>query len=577
MSLHRCSGLIALSFILVAGAVSFAQAPPILSADVAARSRLVLARHGMAASDEPQATRIGVEILRQGGNAVDAAVAMGFALAVTLPEAGNLGGGGFMLVHLAKQKRTIAIDYRESAPAAASAEMFLDNGEPDPQKSRFGGLAVGVPGTVAGLALAHAKYGSGKFTLAQLIAPAIRLARDGIEVDAELSLSLERLQARLARWPSSVRIFLKPGGAPLGRGDRLVQRDLADALEAIARGGPRAFYQGPIADQIAMSVRAAGGGMTRQDLARYRVKERTPLRGRYRGFEILSMPPPSAGGVSLIEILNILEGYDLRALGAGPASLHLMIEAMKYAYADRSEFLGDPDFVKLPVQGLLAKTYAASLRAKIDRERARPSSEIKPGDPSAFEPDHTTHYSVADRDGNAVANTYTLNFSFGLGLVAEGTGILLNNEMDDFAAKAGAVNAFGLLGGARNLPGPGRRPVSSMTPVLVLKDGKVFLVTGAAGGGRIVSAVLQVIVNVVDFGMNLADAVAAPRLHHQWLPDEVGAERGFAAETAQGLEARGHKLAERRAGGSANSILRTPGGLAGAADPRSQSATAAGY
>jgi gamma-glutamyltranspeptidase/glutathione hydrolase len=563
---HRWLGALALAAVLAAGSYASAETP----------SALVLARHGMAASDEPQATRIGVEIVRQGGNAVDAAVAMGFALAVTLPEAGNLGGGGFMLVYLAKERRTIAIDYRESAPAAASAEMFLDDrGEPDPQKSRFGGLAVGVPGTVAGLTLAHAKYGSGKFTLAQLIAPAIRLARDGFEVDAELAESFARLQARLARWPSSARIFLKPGGAPLKRGDRLRQRDLALTLEEIARGGPRAFYQGPIADQIAASVRAAGGGMTRQDLARYRVKERTPVRGRYRGYEILSMPPPSAGGVSLIEILNIIEGYDLQAL-RGPAALHLMIEAMKYAYADRSEFLGDPDFVKLPVQGLLAKTYAASLRAKIDPERARPSSEIKPGNPSAFEPDHTTHYSVADRDGNAVANTYTLNFSFGLGLVAEGTGILLNNELDDFAAKAGAVNAFGLMGGARNLPGPGRRPVSSMTPVLVLKDGKVFLVTGAAGGGRIVSAVLQVIVNVVDFRMNLADAVAAPRLHHQWLPDEVGVERGLEAETAQGLAARGHKLIERRAGGSANSILRTPGGLAGAADPRSRSATAAG-
>jgi gamma-glutamyltranspeptidase/glutathione hydrolase len=568
MSLHRFSVLIALSFILVAGAVSFAQSPP---------SAFVLARHGVAASDEPQATRIGVEILRRGGNAVDAAVAMGFALAVTLPEAGNLGGGGFMLVHLAKQKRTIAIDYREAAPAAATAEMFLDRGEPDPQKSRFGGLAVGVPGTVAGLALAHAKYGSGKFTLSRLIAPATRLARDGIEVDEELAESLQRLQARLARWPSAARIFLKPGGAPLGSGDRLVQRDLASTLEEIARGGPRAFYEGPIADKIAASVRAAGGNMTREDLASYQVKERTPVRGRYRGYEILSMPPPSSGGVSLIEILNIIEGYDLRAQGSGPAALHLMIEAMKYAYADRSEFLGDPDFVKLPVKGLMAKTYAASLRAKIDPERARPSSEIKPGDPAAFEHDHTTHYSVADRDGNAVANTYTLNFSFGLGMVAEGSGILLNNELDDFAAKAGAVNAFGLVGGARNLPGPGRRPVSSMTPVLVLREGKVFLVTGAAGGGRIISVVLQVIVNVVDFGMSFADAVAAPRVHHQWLPDEVGVERGLAAETAQGLAARGHKLAERRAGGSANSILLTPGGLAGAADPRSRSAAAAGY
>ncbi|MCC7347327.1 MAG: gamma-glutamyltransferase [Variibacter sp.] len=545
----------------------------------AARVHPVVAAHGMVASQEARATRVGVEILRRGGNAVDAAVAVGFALAVTHPRAGNIGGGGFMLVHLAARGETIAIDYRETAPAAATRAMFLDAaGEADPRKSRDSGLAVGVPGTVAGLALAHARYGSGKFALADLIAPAIRLAREGFEVDDDLADSLPRAQPRLVRWPASRAIFLKGDGVALGRGERMVQHDLARTLETIAREGPRGFYAGEVAAKISAAVQGAGGVLTAADLAAYRAVERAPVRGSYRGFDVVSMPPPSSGGVHLLQILNILEGFDLRASGAGAAdTLHLMIEAMKPAYADRSEYLGDPDFVRVPVAGLTAKSYAARLRAGIDPARARPSREIRPGAPGPNEGDNTTHFSIVDADGNAVANTYTLNFSYGLGMVAEGTGVLLNNEMDDFAAKAGVPNAFGLTGGDANAPGPRKRPLSSMSPTIVLRDGRVFLVTGSPGGSRIITTVLQVIVNVIDHGMNIAEAVAAPRLHHQWLPDQVLAERGFSPDTLRLLQARGHTIRLDNTSGSANSIMAVPGGLAGATDTRQRGTLAAGY
>jgi gamma-glutamyltranspeptidase/glutathione hydrolase len=535
-------------------------------------------KHGMVASEEARATAIGVEVLQKGGNAVDAAVAVGFALAVTLPESGNLGGGGFMVIRLANGNRNIAIDYRETAPASATREMFLDEqGEADAQKSRFSGLAVGVPGTVAGLAYAHQKFGSGKFTLGQLIAPTVPLARNGIDVDARLADSIRRAQLTLARHPSSAKIFLRSDGTPLGVGDRLVQRDLADTLDAILREGPHAFYEGPIADRIAAAVRLAGGHMMRGDLSAYQVKERAPVRGSYRGHEIVSMPPPSSGGAHLVQMLNILEGYDLAALGHNsPGALHLLIEAMKLAYADRSEFLGDPDFVAVPVRGLTSKRYAAALRSEISRELARSAAEIAPGQARQYEGDHTTHYSVVDAAGNAVANTYTLNFFFGVGLVAEGTGVLLNNELDDFAAARNTPNAYGLLGGDANAPGPRKRPLSSMTPSIVLKDGRPLLVTGAAGGSRIITSVLQVIVNAVDFGMEVGAAVAAPRVHHQWLPDEVSAERGIPPETIAALKAMRHSVVEGRSGRSANSIMATRDGWAGVADPRS-GGLAAGY
>lgn len=550
---------------------------PIISES--ARVHPVRARHGMVASQEARATRIGVDILRQGGNAVDAAVAVGFALAVTLPRAGNLGGGGFMLVHLAGRNETIALDYRETAPAAATSDMFLDEkGEADPKKSRDSGLSVGVPGTVAGLALALEKYGSGKFALAQLLEPAIAAARNGIEVEDDLADSLPRAQARLTRWPSTRSIFANADGSVLQPGQTLVQADLAGSLAAIARDGPSAFYRGETADKIVAAVNAAGGRMTRDDLANYRVVERRPVRGAYRGYDVISMPPPSSGGVHLIQILNILEGFPLRdTQPESAATLHLMIEAMKLAYADRAEFLGDPDFVQVPVMGLLSKRYAAALRARIDPERARPAREIRPGALLGREGDNTTHYSVVDAAGNAVANTYTLNFSYGLGLVADGTGILLNNELDDFAAKAGVPNAYGLLGGDANAPGPRKRPLSSMSPTIVLRDGRVFLVTGSPGGSRIITTVLQVVLNVIDHGMNIAEAVLAPRLHHQWLPDEVAAERGFSPDTLHLLETRGHKLRVGNTSGSANSIQVTPDGLFGATDTRQRGTLAAGY
>lgn len=544
-----------------------------------ARLQPVLALHGMVASQESRASRIGVDVLARGGNAVDAAVAAGFALAVTLPRAGNLGGGGFMLVHLAERGETIAIDYRETAPAAISRGSFLDeSGKPDPRKSRDSALAVGVPGTVAGLALALEKYGSGRFSLAELIAPAIELARDGFPVDDDLADSLPHAQLRLVRWPSAAKIFLKADGVALSRGDKLVQRDLAQSLAAIAREGPSAFYAGAIGEKIVASLKEAGGVMTREDLRRYRAIERAPVRGNYRGYDVLSMPPPSSGGVHLIELLNMLEGFPLAEMGAGSAaSLHVMIEAMKLAYADRAAFLGDPDFVPVPVKGLISKAYAAERRLRIDPERARPAAEIKAGEPSLFESDHTTHFSVVDRFGNAVANTTTLNFSYGLGLVAEGTGILLNNELDDFAAAPDAPNAYGLTGGETNAPGAGRRPLSSMTPTILLKDGRVALVTGSPGGSSIITTVLQVVLNVIDHRLSIAEAVAAPRIHHQWTPDEARAERGFSPDTLRLLRARGHNVVLGAAWGSANSIQATAEGLAGAADPRQRGTLAAGY
>jgi gamma-glutamyltranspeptidase / glutathione hydrolase len=543
----------------------------------AARLLPSLASHGMVASQEAKATRIGVEILEKGGNAVDAAVAVGFALAVTLPRAGNLGGGGFMLVHLAARNETVAIDYRETAPAAATRDMFLDDkGEPDPKKSRDSGLAAGVPGTVRGLALALERYGSGAFTLADLIAPAEKLARQGIVVDEDLADSLPRAAGRLGRFPSTRAVFFE-GDAPVARGGKLIQTDLASTLAAIGRDGPDAFYKGTTAQAIAAAVRSHGGIMTAQDLADYKVAVRQPVRGTYRGHDIVSMPPPSSGGVHLIQILNILEGFDVAKLEAGSAdAVHLLAEAMKPAYADRATWLGDPDRVGVPVRGLTSKAYAARQRGAIDLGRARSADEIKAGDPAPFEGDQTTHFSIVDARGNAVANTYTLNFSYGLGLVADGTGVLLNNEMDDFSAKAGAINAYGLVGGDLNSVAADARPLSSMTPTFVFKDGRLVLVTGSPGGSRIISTVLQVIVNTLDYGMNLAEAVAAPRIHHQWRPDSLLVETGLSPDTLKLLRERGHKVVVGSTSGSASSIQVTLEGLMGAADPRQRGTLAAG-
>ncbi|QCK88630.1 gamma-glutamyltransferase [Phreatobacter aquaticus] len=545
----------------------------------AARTLPVIAPNGMVASQEAKASRIGVQVLERGGNAVDAAVAVGFALAVTLPRAGNIGGGGFMLVHLAEGNRTVAIDYRETAPAASTPTMFLGpNGEPDPRLSRDSGLAAGVPGTVAGLAEAHKRYGSGRFTLAQLIQPAITLAREGIVVDEDLADSLPRAAPRFQRFPASQRIFLKPDGSAPRRGETLVQADLARSLEAVAQRGPAGFYDGATAERIVAALAAHGGIMTAADLSGYRPVIREVVRGRYKGYEIASMPPPSSGGVHLVQLLNLLEPMDLGSRGHNSAeSIHLMVEAMKLAYADRARYLGDPDSVQVPVAGLTSRAYAAALRPSINPDRARPSVDIRPGDPAPYEGEQTTHFSVVDRFGNAVANTYTLNFSYGLGLVADGTGIILNNEMDDFAAKAGASNAFGLVQGSANLPGPGKRPLSSMTPTILFRDGKVAMVTGSPGGSRIITITLQTILNVVDHGMNIAEAVAAPRIHHQWLPDAIDVEQGVSVDTLRLLAARGHRIMPRPAFGNVNAILATAEGWTGAADPRQRGTLAVGH
>jgi gamma-glutamyltranspeptidase/glutathione hydrolase len=540
------------------------------------RAQAVTAANGMVVAQEALAARVGVGILQSGGNAIDAAVAVGFAMAVTYPRAGNIGGGGFMVIHPAKGDDT-TIDYREIAPQAINDKSFLDaDGNADPQKSRESALGIGVPGTVAGLALAEAKYGSGRFSLADLIAPAIALARDGIAVADDTADSLPIDRPRLARWPSSAPIFLKADGSALAPGDRLVQPDLANTLAAIAKDGPQAFYQGPIAEKLAAAVQAAGGVMTADDLKNYRAVERKPVRGTYRGYDIVSMPPPSSGGVALVEMLNILEGYDL-AREADAQKLFLMIEAMKRAYADRAWFLGDPDRVQIPVARLTSKSYAAEWRATIDPAHATPASDIRAGAPVKAEGRNTTHFSVIDRFGNAVSNTYTLNFSYGVGLVAAGTGVLLNNELDDFAAKADAPNAYGLLGDKANAPGGGKKPLSSMTPTIVLKDGKPFLVTGSPGGSFIINVVLQIVTNVIDRRMDIAGAVSAPRLHDQWMPDRVLAEPGFPDDVIAQLEARGDAVTVRRLTTSANSILVTPAGFVGAADPRTRGALAAGY
>ncbi|SEN00756.1 gamma-glutamyltransferase [Bradyrhizobium sp. OK095] len=538
----------------------------------------VPAEHGMVVAQEKISAQVGADILRRGGNAVDAAVATGFAMAVTYPRAGNIGGGGFMVIHSAERHEDITIDYRETAPAATTPQIFLDaDGKPDAEKSRDSALGVGVPGTVAGLSLALEKYGSGQFTLAQLIEPAIALARDGFVLTDDMADTLPGLHRRLARWPSSAKIFSRPDGTPLGEGDKLVQSDLAETLAAVAAQGSRGFYEGAVANKLAKAISDAGGIMTPADLKSYQAVIRAPVRGTYRGYDIVSMPLPSSGGIVLVETLNILEGYQLADLKQGsPASLHLLIEAMKRAYADRARYLGDPAFVNAPIETLTAKDYATKLRAGISTDRATPSKQIVSAPPAPREGTNTTHYSVVDSRGNAVSNTYTLNFSYGVGLVAEGTGVLLNNELDDFTAAVGASNAYGLVGYEANLPGPGKRPLSSMSPTIVLKDGKPVLVTGSPGGSRIISTVLQVIVNVLDYKMDVAAAVAAPRLHHQWLPDEVRIERGFPDDVLFELKAMDHLIVEPMGQTSANSIAITPNGPLGAPDPRTRGAEAAG-
>ncbi len=537
----------------------------------------VYAKSGMVSSVDETATRVGVDILKQGGNAVDAAIAVGYTLAVTHPQAGNIGGGGFMLIRT-KDGKTTAIDFREMAPSKASRDMFLDDkGNADSKKSLTSPLASGVPGTVAGFALAHEKYGSMKMD--RLIAPAIRLAKDGVKVNDALADDLAVYGKEvLLDHPASRAIFFKPDGTPWKKGELLKQPDLASSLQLIAKEGPDAFYKGKIADEIAGEMAKSGGLITKEDLAAYRAVERTPVSGTYKGYEVFSMPAPSSGGIHIIQILNILENFDLNAMGQNSAdAIHVMAEAMKYAYADRSEYLGDPDFVKVPVAALTSKAYAKKLASQIDMDKARPSSEIKPGELAPYESDQTTHFSVVDAEGNAVAVTYTLNTNFGSGIVAGKSGILMNNQMDDFSAKPGVPNVYGLIGGEANAIQPAKRPLSSMSPTIVTHDGKPVLVTGSPGGSRIITTVLQIVLNTVEFKMNIAEATNAPRIHHQWLPEELRVEKGISADTIKLLEKKGHKVVVKPTMGSTQSIVVTPEGLFGASDPRDKDDLTAGY
>ncbi len=525
----------------------------------------VAARHGMVVSSEPLASAAGLEILRAGGNAVDAAVAVGFALAVTHPEAGNIGGGGFMLIRRAGGD-SVVVDYREEAPAAASRNMFQDaHGELIPESSTVGALAAGVPGTVAGLALAHQKYG--KLPWARVLRPAIRLAETGFPISYELSESLRADRELLSKFAETRRIFLRDGKF-YQPGEVFRQPELARTLRRIAVGGPAVFYRGPLARAIAASMEKHHGLIKLEDLRQYQAKIRQPMRGDFRGFEILTVPPPSSGGVGLLEMLNVLEPMDLGEPNSFQ-SIHRMAETMRRAYADRAAYLGDADFVSVPVAGLTNKKYAAKLRDEILQAGAEVA--VQAGKPAEFESSQTTHFSVVDAAGNAVANTYTLNGGYGNGLTVEGAGFLLNNEMDDFAAKPGEPNMFGLVQGEANAVGPRKRPLSSMTPTIVTKDGKVRLVLGSPGGGTIINTVLQVLLNVLVFKMNVRQAVTAPRFHHQWMPDVLVMERvGFSADTVEKLKEAGYKIHFRDRMGACEAIEINPetGWRFGAADPR---------
>jgi gamma-glutamyltranspeptidase/glutathione hydrolase len=537
-----------------------------------------VARHGMVVGPEELAAEVGAQILRQGGNAVDAAVATGFALAVTYPRAGNLGGGGFMLIHLANQNKQTLIDYRETAPTAASRDMFLDaQGNLDHNLEYFSLQAAGVPGTVAGMLYALETYGT--LSREQVLAPAIALATEGFPVSFALSYEINASAERLRQNPAAARLFFNADGTAFEIGDTWRQADLAWTLGQISDKGAGGFYQGEVAERITAEMAAGSGLITAQDLASYRVVEREPVRGTYRGFEIVSTPPPSSGGVHIVQILNVLEGFDLQAMGHNSAAyVHHLTESMKLAYADRSLYLGDPDFVEVPVARLIDKDYAKRQRARIDSERATPAVDIAPGRPLGDESTETTHYSVADRFGNVVSNTYTLNFSFGSHIAVPGTGMLLNNEMADFATSPGNANAFGLVQGEANKIEPGKRPLSSMSPTIVFREGKPWLATGSPGGSVIITTVLQMALNAMEFDMNVATAAAEPRIHHQWMPDVLQMEEGFSPDTIRLLEAMGHPVTiSGRTTGRTNSIMLRDGWLYGASDSRRPGGWVAGY
>jgi gamma-glutamyltranspeptidase / glutathione hydrolase len=541
---------------------------------VTAARQPVRARHGMVVAMEAIAADVGVSVLQKGGNAVDAAVAVGFALAVTHPFAGNIGGGGYMLVRMA-DGRTTFIDFRERAPEKSSRDMYLDAKGDLTKDSIEGWRSSGVPGTVRGFEIAVKKYGRRTWT--DSLAPAIELASKGFAVSYPLS---EGLKGRsLAGDPESKRIFQRDSKF-FDVGDTITQPDLARTLQRISTNGPNEFYEGETAKRFADEMAKHGGLISQADLKNYRALERTPLQGSYKGYTVITAPPSSSGGIALLEMLGILEGTGYEKGGSGSASaIHYEAEAMRRAYADRNEYGGDPDFVKVPIAGLLDPAYLAKRRATIDPERATPSSDVRPGQPAGTEKMETTHYSVVDSEGNAVAVTYTLNGGYGNGITVPGLGFLLNNEMDDFSAKPGTANMFGLVQGEANAIAPGKRPLSSMTPTMLLKDGKLFMTIGAPGGSRISTAVMQVILNVIDFGMNIQDAIDAPRVHHQWQPDRLSLERGISPDTVAILKSRGYDVdyAPGVVLAQTAGIVSDGGWLQGGSDGRSAAGKAVGY
>ncbi|QHB33592.1 gamma-glutamyltransferase [Yersinia canariae] len=542
MSLQKWNKPLAVLALLVSGTLHAASTPA------------VEAKNGMVVTSQYLASQVGTDILKMGGNAVDAAVAVGYAQAVVNPCCGNIGGGGFMTIHLADGTDTF-INFRETAPAAASADMYLDKeGKVTKDASLYGYLAAGVPGTVLGMDSAQKKYG--KLTRQQVMAPAIKLAREGFVLTRADTDILDTTVKRFRQDPESARIFLRKDGEALQPGDRLVQADLADTLTAISQKGPDAFYQGKIPQAVEAAAKKGGGILTAADFANYKITETAPITCSYRGYKFVSSPPPSSGGVTLCETLNVLEGYDLKSMGFNSAAyIHTLAEAMRHAYMDRNTFLGDPEFVKNPIDRLLSKSYAADIRKQIVANKATPSVDVQPGMQPHEKPE-TTHYSIVDHDGNAVSTTYTVNGRFGAVVIAPGTGFFLNDEMDDFTVKVGEQNLYGLVQGATNSIAPGKRPLSSMSPTLVTKGGKTFMVLGSPGGSRIITITLQTALNVIDHGMAPQEAVDAPRIHHQWLPDEVYYEqRGVSADSLNLLKNMGYKMVEQNPWGAAELIL----------------------
>lgn len=537
-----------------------------------------VARHGMVASQDALASAAGVEIMKAGGNAVDAAIATGFALAVTLPRAGNLAGSGFMMIYDAKTKKSYALDFKDVAPIAAKADMFVKpDGTVDRESIGFTRKGAGVPGTVSGLIMAHERFG--KLPLKQVIAPAVKLAREGFIVSEDLAQSLDFAKKALGADPAARKIFFRPDGNTWQAGDRLIQTDLARTMEIIAAKGADGFYKGEVAHMIADDMKRNGGLITEADLAAYKAVWREPVYGSYRGYDLALMPPPSSGGVHILQILNVLSHYPMKEFGADTfQSTHVMVEAMRQAYADRSEFMGDPDSIKIPVKWLTSQKYADEIAAAIPAEKARSSETVRPGTKPISEGTETTHYSIMDSEGNAVATTYSLNYSYGSGIVVPGTGALLNNGMDDFSAQPGTANAYGLVGGAANAIAPRKRSLSSMTPTIVFKDGKPMMVTGSPGGSRIITTVLQNLVNVIDFDMNIAEANATPRFHHQWKPDVVYLEPNFNKDIQRSMEAQGYKIDKTRSTmGSVQSVMFKDGVFYGSSDPRRIGAASIGY